>query len=92
MVYKNNINHTYRLVDKAFKEYGVLLSKAQKDEIIQTKDCVISSKIAVFVDDSSIHIAPYVNIVIPKKIKEQYRISKIPPKMRGYLYYLRKNK
>jgi tRNA(Ile)-lysidine synthase len=85
-IYKNNNKNIYKIIDFAFKQIGILLSKSQKDEIINTKDCVISNKIAIYIEKDIIHIAPYIKCVMDKKSKEKFRIKKIPPKIRGYLY------
>ncbi len=74
-----------RNIDKILKKLGLLMSKAQRDEIIKTKDCVISGNIAISYTEDKIYIAPYYKIKLEKKFKEECRIKKIPPKVRGYL-------
>ena len=74
-------------VDLILKEFGYLLSKSQRDEIIkQNFSIVISNKIAIDSNEDTIFIAPYIPIKMDKKFKEKMRIKKIPPKVRGYLY------
>lgn len=92
IIYENQKNHTNKLIDRAFKEFGILLSKAQRDEIQRTKDCVIGSRVTIFFDNDFIHIAPYIKCVIPKKVREEYRLKRIPPKIRGYIYSIRGDK
>jgi len=75
-----------RGIDKVVKRLGVLLSSAMRDEILRTKDCIISSKIAISFNDKKIYICPVVDEVMDKKFKEKCRIEKIPSKIRPYLY------
>lgn len=77
-----NIRH----IDKALKQLGILPSKAQRDEILRTKSCVIGGKIAVCYADEKIFIAPYCTIAMDKKFKEKCRQERIPSKIRPYLY------
>jgi len=74
-------------IDKELKKLGLLISKAQRDEIVSTKDCVISGKVAVVWSANLIFIAPYVKIKLEKKFKEECRKIGIPPKVRGYVRY-----
>ena len=74
-----------RAIDKVFKELGYLLSKKQKDEIIQKKDIVISSRYAVVFANNFIYVAPYIRPKMQKSFKEACRLKKIPPKIRGYI-------
>jgi len=75
-----------RGIDKIVKKLGVLLSKDSRDEVIRTKDCVISSKVAVSFSQDKIYICPFVDVVMDKKFKEKCRVEKIPAKIRPYLY------
>ncbi len=75
-----------RAIDKIFKELGYLLSKKQKDEIIQKRDVVISDHFAVAFSNGFIYISPFLKVTMDKKFKEKCRIQKIPPKIRGYIY------
>lgn len=77
-----NIRH----IDKIVKQLGVLLSKAQRDEILKTKECVISGKIAICFEEEKIFIAPYQTEDMDKKFKELCRKERIPSKIRPYLY------
>ena len=75
-------------VDIIAKKLGILLTKAQRDEIIKTDfSCVIQGKIAIDSNESKIFIAPYIKTILDKKFKEKMRKEKIPPKVRGYIYY-----
>lgn len=75
-----------RGIDRVVKKLGVLLSSSMRDEILKTKDCIISSKIAVAFSEDKIYICPVVDVVMEKKFKEKCRIEKIPAKIRPYLY------
>ncbi len=75
-----------RAIDKALKESGTLLTSKGKEEVLRTKDCVVSRKIAVVFGEKTIYVAPYIKTVMPKSFKEECRKRKIPPKIRGYIY------
>lgn len=75
-----------RQIDRAIKKLGVLMSEAQRREVLRTEDCVISDKIVVSFTENFIYIAPFRRVTMPKKVKERYRIEKIPSKIRPYLY------
>lgn len=72
-------------IDKELKKLGLLISKPQRDEIIKTKDCVVSGKVAVVYKENLIFIAPYVKIKLEKDFREACRVSGVPQKIRGYL-------
>jgi tRNA(Ile)-lysidine synthase len=75
-----------RTIDKILKIEGLLLSSAQKQEILDTKDCVVAGKFAICFTDDKIYIAPYHKEAMPKEFKEKCRVANIPPKVRGYIY------
>jgi len=76
-----------RAIDRVLKKLGVLLTKKSKDEILRSKDCVVSHKVAVCFTQNSIFVAPYIKTVMPKSFKENCRKrTQIPPKVRGYIY------
>ncbi len=82
---KNNLLNI-RAIDKIVKKLGILLSKSTKDEILKQKEIVISNKVVVAITDEKIYICPYENSTLPKEFKEKYRILKIPPKIRPYIF------
>ena len=82
----NNPMVTVRMVDKYLKKLGYLLSSGQRAEIKKETSIVISGLWAIETTSNRVYIAPYKKVVLPKAFKEKYRISKIPPKIRGYLY------
>jgi len=75
-----------RGIDKIVKNLGVLLSSSMRDEVLKTKDCIVSSKIAISFCEDKIYICPVVDVTMDKKFKEKCRIEKIPAKIRPYLY------
>ena len=75
-----------RGIDRVVKKLGILLSKEMRDEIIRTKDCIISSKIAISFSKEKIYICPAVSMTMDKKFKDKCRVEKIPSKIRPYLY------
>ena len=77
-------------VDLILKELGVIMTKAQRDEVLKTNfSCVIQGKIAIDSSNEKIFIAPFVKIPMRKEFKEKMRKSKIPPKVRGYLFKMK---
>ncbi|WP_263832004.1 tRNA lysidine(34) synthetase TilS [Sulfurospirillum oryzae] len=75
-----------RQIDKILKLLGILVSKAQRDEILKTESCVIGGKIAVCFEKERIFIAPYLKHDMEKHFKEVCRKARIPSKIRPYLY------
>ena len=81
--------HNYqivRLIDNYLKKLGYLLSSAQREELKRKNSMVFGGVWAVEIQENSIFIAPYKTTPMPKKFKEQCRISKIPQKVRAYLF------
>lgn len=77
-----NIRH----IDRILKVLGILPSKAQREEILRTKECVVGGKIAVCFSTKQIYIAPYVHETMTKLFKEACRKENIPHKIRPYLF------
>ena len=80
----DNIN--IRIIDKNLKKRGLLLSKAQRDEILKQREIVISHKIATCLTEEFIYICPFIKKSMPKKFKEKCRINKIPKNTRPYIF------
>ncbi len=76
-----------RAIDKIVKKLGVIISFSDRQEIIRQKEIVIAHKISVAITDEKIYIAPYKKIIMKKSFKEECRVLKIPPKIRGYLWH-----
>lgn len=74
-----------RGIDKVLKRLGYLLSSAQREEILKTRNCVISDKIAIGFNEDYIFITPFSKAIMPKDFKELCRVYNIPTKVRPYL-------
>jgi len=83
--FNGDINIAINLIDKDLKQRGYLITKATRDEIKQKKELVISHEIAVAITDRTIYIAPYLQVNMDKKFKEQCRVNNIPKQIRPYL-------
>jgi len=86
-VFKNldDDNLNIRIIDLSLKKRGVLLSKAQRKEILKQKSIVISNKISITIEDDYIWICPKSLKTMDKKFKEKCRILKIPKNIRAYV-------
>lgn len=82
----NDDNLNIKLIDKSLKKRGVLLSKAQRDEIIRQKEITISDKINISMEKNYIFISPKSNVSMDKQFKEKCRVKKIPKNIRAYLF------
>ncbi len=75
-----------RLIDKATKRLGVLMSKSSRREALK-KNVVINRKIALGRNEKYGFIAPFISDVTMKKsFKEKCRKAKIPPHIRAYMF------
>ena len=77
---------TIRLVDRQLKENGYLLTRAQKEEIVNNRSVVIGGIWVVEITERFVWIAPYTKTEMPKQFRERCRSSKIPEKIRPYLF------
>ena len=75
-----------KAVDMALKRLGYLMTSAQRAEIEKENSLVIGGKWAVEYQENLLYIATYCTTKMPKEFKEQCRINKIPPKIRGYIF------
>ena len=82
----NDDNLNIRIIDYSLKQRGLLISKAQRNEILNKRELVISHKIAISIQNKYIWIAPICRNTIDKKDKEIYRLNKIPSNIRAYLF------
>lgn len=80
----NNIN--IKVIDKHLKKIGILISKAQREEIIKQKESVISNRIVICLIDKYIWICPYIKEPMEKEFKEYCRKNRIPKLCRSYIY------
>jgi len=81
----NDENLNIRVVDLSLKKRGVLLSKAQREEILKQKAIIISDKIAISIEKDYIWICPKSTKIMDKKFKEKCRTRKIPKNIRAYI-------
>ena len=79
-------NLNIRTIDLSLKKRGILLSSAQRNEILKQKEITISHKINISILEKYIWITPACNEKIEKKFKEKYRINNIPKNIRAYIF------
>ena len=79
----NNLN--IRIIDLSLKKRGILLSKAQRGEILKQKEIIISNRIAISIENDYIWISPKSLEIMDKKFKERCRVLKIPKNIRAYI-------
>jgi tRNA(Ile)-lysidine synthase len=82
---QNDDNLNIRTIDLSIKKRGILLSNAQRNEIIKQKELTISHKINISICKDYIWIAPMNNSIMDKKFKDKCRISNIPRNIRAYI-------
>ncbi|MGB7403136.1 MAG: tRNA lysidine(34) synthetase TilS [Arcobacter sp.] len=83
---KKDDNLNIKIIDKSLKKRGVLLSNAQRNEIIRQREITISDKINISISNEYIYICPKVINTMDKKFKEICRVLKIPNNIRAYLF------
>ncbi len=84
----HNQRANIHIIDKHLKSLGFMMS-ANERELLKTKTTlVLGRKHLVWQHDRFIFIAPYIqpNTVMSKEFKEECRILKVEPKLRGFLY------
>ena len=79
-------NLNIRTIDLSLKRRGILLTNAQRNEILKQKEITISNKINISMNENNIWITPMLNITMDKKIKELCRVNKIPKNIRAYIF------
>lgn len=79
-------NLNIRTIDLSLKRRGILLSFANRNEILKQKEISISNKINISINEDYIFIAPKVEIIMDKKFKESCRIAKIAKNIRPYIF------
>ena len=83
---QNDDNLNIRTIDLSLKKRGILLSSAQRNEILKQKEITISHKINISILEDYIWIAPNCSEIMDKKFKELYRTNSIPRNMRSYIF------
>ena len=86
-VFKNthDENLNIRLIDLSLKRRGILLSHAQRNEILRQKEITISNKFFISIENNFIWVSPKSNEIMDKKFKEKCRIQKVPKNIRSYI-------
>lgn len=85
-IYKlQNEQINMRLVDKAMKHLGVLMSESSRLDALKP-NAVIGRKIAVGRNEFYGFVAPFCDAVMDKKFKEACRRAKIPKHIRAYMF------
>lgn len=79
-------NLNIRTIDLSLKKRGILLSSAQRDEILKQKEITICNKVNISIKEDYIWIVPSSTTTMDKKFKEKCRLLKIPQNIRTYLY------
>jgi tRNA(Ile)-lysidine synthase len=73
-------------IDKYFKSIGHIITAAEKKDLLEKQSVVIGRKYIVEQDSTYVFIAPYIEAKdMNKELKEQFRVLKVPVKLRGYL-------
>ena len=83
---QNDDNLNIRTIDLSLKRRGILLSSAQRNEILKQKKITISHKINISILEDYIWIAPNCSEIMDKKFKELCRKNSIPRNMRSYIF------
>ena len=73
-------------VSYTLKELGYLLGGKEREVLRHKESIVVGRKWAIEYSNSFVYICPYLECSMPKDIKESFRVDKIPPKARCYIY------
>ncbi|KAB7881201.1 tRNA lysidine(34) synthetase TilS [Poseidonibacter ostreae] len=86
-IYKNlnDENLNIRLIDLSLKKRGILLSQAQRYEVLRQKEITISDKVCISIKKDFLWISPKSQQIMDKKFKEKCRVQKIPKNIRAYI-------
>ncbi len=95
LVYKKRKLLIIKLTNLKFKSYavshflkllGYVVSGKDREAIDMHDSLVVGQKWAIEYSNGYIFIAPYKQPNMPKEFKEICRVTKIPPKVRGYIF------
>lgn len=81
-----DVDYAAKAADLILKELGYLMSSKQREEIRENKNVVIGGLWAIGLSRDILFVAPYKKTVLPKEVKEKYRVLRIPPLVRGYIH------
>lgn len=75
-------------IDKALKSKSYMLSAAERELLKNEKTAVVGRKFVVNQEHGFVFIAPFLSddSKMPKEFKDECRVLKIEPKLRGFLY------
>ena len=75
-------------IDKQLKSKSYMASASERELLTNQKTVILGRKFIVNQEHGFVFIAPYSDedIKMPKEFKEECRILKIEPKLRGFLY------
>lgn len=76
------------LIDQYLKTQGYMLSANEREALKNRATLIAGRKFIITWYKEYICIAPYIQreIIMPKEFKEQMRLLKVDPKLRGYLF------
>lgn len=83
---RNDDNLNIRIIDNSLKKRGILLSKAQRDEILKQKEIVVSHKISISINSNYLFISPFEKTSMTKEFKDKCRKKQIPKNIRAYIF------
>jgi len=92
VVYKIDFSVASSLLSSLLKERGYLLSGSQREEFEDKEEITVifeDKTYSASYREGKLYLSPYLkDIILPKKFKEEMRIKKVPPKHRGYLFFI----
>ncbi|MCD6259989.1 MAG: tRNA lysidine(34) synthetase TilS [Helicobacteraceae bacterium] len=76
------------LIDQYLKAQDYMLSAQEREALKKKGSHIVGRKFLITWHKDSICIVPYIQskVILPKEFKEQMRLLKIDPKLRGYLF------
>ncbi len=76
------------LIDQYLKSEGYMLSAEERETLKKRETHIVGRKFLITWYKDFICIIPYIQskVVLPKEFKEQMRLLKVDPKLRGYLF------
>jgi tRNA(Ile)-lysidine synthase len=73
-------------IDKILKMCGYLLHQHEKNLLKHQNTLIAGRQFVINIREDFCFVAPYIKPVMDKEFKEQSRLLKIEPKLRGYLF------
>ncbi len=75
-----------RAASSFLKQKGILISTKERENLVKNGFSLIGRKWVAQREKGLLFISPFYKASIPKNMKEKFRIAKIPPKIRPYIY------